>query len=375
MSHGAIELQGLTKTYADSTAVDHIDLTFRAGEFTAILGPSGCGKSTVLGMVGGFVRPDAGDIVLDGRSILRMPPERRPTAMVFQTLALFPHLTVAGNVGFGLRSRRMRKSAIRKRIEPLLELVQLGDLAHRRVSELSGGQRQRVAIARALAVEPAVLLLDEPLSALDAQMRSAMQLELATIQKQSGTTFVYVTHDQHEAMSMADQIVIMRDGRIEQEGTPREIYDAPRTEFVAKFLGDANIVRPVAGRAEQPPVVHYLRTRAGEADSWALRPEHIALAHPAQPVDAAPAATSSGDGGGSGVTGRVTRVTFFGQLIRYEIDVDLAEPVVVMRTSDEPTRAEGDTVALSIDLQRVTPLKGDATATAPSAVAAAGAGS
>lgn len=339
---GAVSVVGLVKNYGSGpAAVDGVDLTVEDGSFVAILGPSGCGKSTVLGMIGGFVTPTRGEIRIGGRSVIGLPPERRPSAMVFQNLALFPHLDVAGNVAFGLRyARRLPRCKRRGRVAELLDLVQLGDLAHRRVAELSGGQQQRVAIARALAVEPAVLLLDEPLSALDAQMRKDMQLELRGLQQRTGTTFVYVTHDQHEAMSMADKLVIMRDGRIEQQGLPREIYHAPHNRFVAQFLGDANVIDVHEQRSERAGrFLSWLgQQRPSQHGLWAVRPEGIDLVDPS-------AATG-------GCVGTVTQTTFFGQYVRYEVQIGLAHPVVVAVQGDRAAFEVGDQVGLSIDLAR-----------------------
>ncbi|WP_051791226.1 ABC transporter ATP-binding protein [Amycolatopsis jejuensis] len=334
---GAVELAALGKRYGDAAAVDDVTLSFASGSFVAILGPSGCGKSTLLGMIGGFVPPDTGDIRIGGRSVVAMPPERRPTAMVFQTLALFPHLSTAGNIAFGMRGRGLSRAQVRARTAELLELVQLPEFGKRRISQLSGGQRQRVAIARALAVEPAVLLLDEPLSALDAQMRRSMQLELRAIQQRTGTTFVYVTHDQHEAMSMADRIVIMRSGRVEQHGSPQEIYTRPETPFVAGFLGDANVV---SGDSDLAAVLR----RLVPADCWAVRPEHVQLVDPGDPR--------------AQVSGTVARATFYGQTVRYEVTAGLPDPLVVVRPGDEPVRADGERVGLVLDAERITGLPG-----------------
>ncbi|WP_271221456.1 ABC transporter ATP-binding protein [Streptosporangium carneum] len=340
-----VTLRGLRKTYGTAVAVGGVDLDIEAGRFAAILGPSGCGKSTVLGMIGGFVEPTGGDILIGGRPVVGVPPERRPTAMVFQTLALFPHLTVAGNVAFGLRVRGVRKGAAAERTRELLDLVQLGPLAERRVSELSGGQQQRVAIARALAVEPAVLLLDEPLSALDAQLRKQMQIELRSIQQRTATTFVYVTHDQQEAMSMADQIVVMREGAVEQSGSPMDIYTRPRTEFVARFLGDANVVSATSGQGRSVPIVRWLRAEVPTAgDRWAIRPEAVILT--GDPEDTAP------------IRGTVTRVTYYGATMRYEVEVGLAEPFVVTVPGEHRPWPVDAVVGVGLDPRRVVALQG-----------------
>jgi spermidine/putrescine transport system ATP-binding protein len=246
-----LELQGLAKAFGDSTVVDGIDLQLREGEFFSILGPSGCGKTTTLRMIGGFESPTRGRILLDGREIAGLPPNRRPVNTVFQSYALFSHLDIFGNVEFGLREARVGRHERKIRTKQALALVRLEGFENRRPRELSGGQQQRVALARALVNRPRLLLLDEPLGALDLKLRRAMQFELKAIQQQLGTTFIYVTHDQEEALTMSDRIALMRDGRIEQVGSPEEIYDRPVNGYVADFIGNSNSmavrVQSVAG--------------------------------------------------------------------------------------------------------------------------------
>jgi len=248
MQGAEVALEGVGLAYGAFWAVRGIDLTVRPGEFFSILGPSGCGKTTILRLVSGFVEPTEGVIRIAGRDVRGVGPAARPTALVFQNLALFPLMRVWENVAFGLEVRGVGKAERRRRAEALLELVALPDSADKRVDELSGGQRQRVAIARALAVEPQVLLLDEPLSALDLKLRQHMRAELKAIQRRTGVTFVYITHDQGEAFTMSDRVAVMSQGRIEQVGTPTEIYDAPATAFVASFVGESN---PLPGRVEE----------------------------------------------------------------------------------------------------------------------------
>jgi spermidine/putrescine transport system ATP-binding protein len=240
---GAIELVGLRKRFGDVTAVDGIDVGIRGGEFFSLLGPSGCGKTTTLRLIAGFERPDEGRILLDGVDMAATPPHRRRVNTVFQSYALFPHLDVFGNVAFGLRRQREGRKEIRARVGAVLEAVRLGGYEQRRPSQLSGGQQQRVALARALVLNPSVLLLDEPLGALDAKLRKALQLELKSIQEQFGITFVYVTHDQEEALTMSDRIAVMSDGHVEQIATPAEMYEEPQTVFVADFLGISNLMK------------------------------------------------------------------------------------------------------------------------------------
>jgi spermidine/putrescine transport system ATP-binding protein len=241
-SRPAIEIDQVRKTYGTVTAVDGVSLAVKEGEFVTLLGPSGCGKSTLLRMVAGFIDPTSGDIRLHGQSVIGVPPYRRNTSMVFQDYALFPHRTVAQNLGFGLRMRKMPKPEIAKRVTSMLELLGLAGMGHRRIGEISGGQQQRVALGRALVVEPAVLLLDEPLGALDFKLRKQMQSELKAIQRRVGITFIYVTHDQEEALTMSDRVAVMNAGRIEQCDSPEQIYRRPRSSFVADFVGEANLL-------------------------------------------------------------------------------------------------------------------------------------
>jgi spermidine/putrescine transport system ATP-binding protein len=239
---GDIHLEALVKRFGDVVAVDGIELEIPGGEFFTMLGPSGCGKTTTLRLIAGFERPDAGAIRLDGVDMSRTPPHRRRVNTVFQSYALFPHMTVAENVAFGLRYQKLGKAESARRVKDVMDLVRLDQHADRRPSQLSGGQQQRVALARALVLEPPVLLLDEPLGALDARLRVDLQVELKRIQETLGITFVYVTHDQDEALTMSDRVAVMRNGRIEQCGAPQNIYEEPTTAFVADFLGSSNLV-------------------------------------------------------------------------------------------------------------------------------------
>jgi spermidine/putrescine transport system ATP-binding protein len=238
-----VEFLGVSKSFGDFTAVDDVSFGVEKGSFFSLLGPSGCGKSTTLRMTSGFDHPDRGELRIAGRDMAGVPPYRRPTNMVFQRWALFPHMTAAENVAFGLEVERRPRAEIKQRVGDALALVGLSELARRKPGELSGGQMQRVALARALVKRPKVLLLDEPLGALDLKLRAQMQLELKRIQREIGTTFIYVTHDQGEAMTMSDRVAVMNKGRIEQIGSPQEIYDGPKTRFVAGFIGNANFIK------------------------------------------------------------------------------------------------------------------------------------
>jgi spermidine/putrescine transport system ATP-binding protein len=242
MTESDVSIRKLVKRFGTMTAVDGIDLEVPRGAFVTFLGPSGCGKTTTLRMIGGFEHPDSGQILIKGEDMGNRPPHRRDTSMVFQNYALFPHMSVADNIGFGLKERKRPRAEIRQRVQEMLELVELPDRGKRKPRQLSGGQQQRIALARSLIVEPTVLLLDEPLGALDLKLRKQMQIELKRIQQQVGITFIYVTHDQEEALTMSDRIVVMNNGHVEQEGSAEEIFEKPRTRFVANFMGAENIL-------------------------------------------------------------------------------------------------------------------------------------
>ncbi len=275
---GDVHLRALTKQYAETLAVDAIDASINAGEFFSLLGPSGCGKTTTLRMIAGFVRPTSGEIMLDGLDVAQVPPHRRNVHTVFQNYALFPHLNVFDNIAFGLRRQKVAKADVRRRVEEALELVELGGMAARHPQQLSGGQQQRVALARALVLRPAVLLLDEPLGALDAKIRKQLRLELKALQEEVGITFVFVTHDQEEALSMSDRVAVMSAGRIEQIGTPAEVYESPATVFVADFLGVSNLMDAEAGHGSGDHCtvrVGDFRLRAAAGDLTASGPVKI----------------------------------------------------------------------------------------------------
>jgi spermidine/putrescine transport system ATP-binding protein len=237
---GSVELRSLTKVYGTAVAVDNVSLTVQAGEFLSLLGPSGCGKTTTLRLIGGFEFPDDGSVQISGRNVENLPPHKRPVNTVFQAYALFPHMKVADNVAYGLRLSGVPKSQIADRVSRALDMVRMTAFAGRKPAQLSGGQQQRIALARALVNRPAVLLLDEPMSALDRKLREDMQVELKLLQQELGTTFIFVTHDQEEALSMSDRVAVMKDGRIEQIGTASSVYDSPESAFVAGFIGRQN---------------------------------------------------------------------------------------------------------------------------------------
>jgi ABC-type Fe3+/spermidine/putrescine transport system ATPase subunit len=342
---GALVLRGLRKTYGNQVAVDDVSLAVPAGSLLALLGPSGCGKTTILRSIAGFVEPDAGRIELDGQDVTALAPERRGTAMVFQNYALFPHMTVAANVGFGLRMRRLKKPKIAERVAAALAMVQLSAFADRYPQQLSGGQQQRAALARAIVTEPRLLLLDEPFGALDQNLREDMQVELRKLQQRLGITAVVVTHDQQEAMILADLVAVMQSGRIEQMASPVALYDRPATRFVAGFVGAANIL---AGRCEAPGSLRIGDGAmampsgdrpAGAPATIAVRPEAVQLLAPS-------ALATLGTW-----TGTIGFVTNLGGRIHYEVrlrDGTTLTAEETRRIGDRP-RHPGDIVGVRLD--------------------------
>ena len=332
-----LELTGVQKSFGDVAAVHDFDLAAEKGEFVSFLGPSGCGKTTTLRMIAGFEKPTAGTITVDGKDITYTSPNQRNVGMVFQSYALFPNMTVAGNIGFGLKVRKRPKAEIDRKVGELLELIHLAGRGDRYPWQLSGGQQQRVALARALAIEPQVLLLDEPLSALDAKIRIVLRKEIRAIQRQLGITTVYVTHDQEEALSLSDRVVVMSDGRIEQIGTPSEIYNFPSTAFVASFVGTLNLVTAAVIDAPSGRISldgQEVRTSRAIADvpadrrvTLALRPEGIQL--------------GEGDPGANRLHGAVEDINFLGSIVRIRLrlgeGVAGGEPTVIaLDTFNEP---------------------------------------
>ncbi|HXI46226.1 MAG TPA: ABC transporter ATP-binding protein [Candidatus Acidoferrales bacterium] len=327
-----LELTGIRKAFGATVAVEDFNLAAERGEFVSFLGPSGCGKTTTLRMIAGFERPTSGSITVDGEDITWRPPNQRNVGMVFQSYALFPNMTVAANVGFGLKVRKRSPAQIKQRVDELLALINLPDKGDRFPWQLSGGQQQRVALARALAFEPEVLLLDEPLSALDAKIRVALRLEIRQIQRQLGITTVYVTHDQEEALSLSDRVVVMSEGRIEQIGRPFEIYNFPATPFVASFVGTLNLLPAkavdaaagtysVAGQAVRISRPHDVGP--GRNVNIALRPEMASLGTA---------------GGENHLRGEVVDVSFLGSIVRMRIRLGgESGPVVSLDEFNEPT--------------------------------------
>jgi putative spermidine/putrescine transport system ATP-binding protein len=334
----SVRLEAITKRFDQTVAVDALSLVVRRGEFVCLLGPSGCGKTTTLRMIAGFVEPDAGTISIDGRDVTDRPPNRRDIGMVYQSYALFPHMTVFENVAFGLRMRGVAGAAIAERVAAALALVDLAGLERRKPAQLSGGQQQRVALARALVIQPSVLLLDEPLSNLDAKLRKRMQLELKTLQRRVGITTIHVTHDQEEALSLADTVVILNGGAVEQVGTPRDVYTRPRSAFVADFLGRANFLAGrVSAAGPGPDGVTFVADRGevlalreagafppGATVQAFIRPERVELRR---------AADASGE---NGLPGKVEQVLFTGSLVTIEVQTTTGRRLVAERPSGGP---------------------------------------
>ena len=338
-----LRFQSVRKTYGRFVALDDVSLDIRAGEFMTLLGPSGSGKTTMLMSIAGFVEPTTGQITLDGADITHLPPEKRNFGLVFQGYALFPHLTAWDNVFYPLRVRGMTKAQASDQVQNALELIQLSHLADRYPKQLSGGQQQRVALARALVFSPDLLLLDEPLSALDRALRKDLQRELKELHERVGTTFVYVTHDQEEALSMSDRIAILRDGRIEQLGTPQELYENPSTIFAANFLGQSNFLPAQVVRSNGSETIYTVgrnEFRLNRTDvpalptdiSIVLRPERLALCDDA---DTAP---------NNRLPGVITKVSYFGQVYEVVVETDDAGDLMVTADLDGAFPVTGDRV-------------------------------
>lgn len=384
MAEVSLELKEIKKSFTEGEAVlDNISLEISKGEFITLLGSSGCGKTTTLRIIAGLEQPDVGSVWLDGREVTGLEPNQRDVNTVFQNYALFPHMNVAENIGYGLKLKKVPKSEIRKKVSQMLELVQLEGYEKRKPSELSGGQKQRVAIARALVNNPKVLLLDEPLGALDLQLRRAMQIELKHLQKKLGITFIYITHDQEEAINMSDRIAVMRDGRIEQIGTPDEIYNHPKTSYVATFVGNANILHGVAESIQgenaivkigNDRVIVKLETSqqdtgdtrakqylaAGEKVTLAVRSENILLQETAvigdtgtDYRDAVDISVADGSldahnkNSVSGLQATVTEKNFAGGQLRVTLKLSDGTQLIASRYGIDASVAEGQTVRCS----------------------------
>ena len=330
-----IDLKNISVSFGDNTVLDKLNLYIKDREFITLLGPSGCGKTTTLRVIGGFVEPDEGEVFFDGKKINDLPAHKRQVNTIFQRYALFPHLNVYENIAFGLRIKKLPEKEIKETVNSMLELVNLKGFGKRHINSLSGGQQQRVAIARALAVKPRVLLLDEPLGALDLKLRKDMQVELKNIQQSLGITFIYVTHDQEEALSMSDTIVVMDGGHIQQIGSPQDIYNEPKNAFVADFIGESNIVD---GMMRDDFVVDFSGHRFECLDKGFEKDEAVDVVVRPEDVDVVPESEGM-------LTGTVTSVTFKG--VHFEIIVDIGGFKWMIQSTDY--QAEGSRIGLYIE--------------------------
>ena len=347
---GAVRLRHITKTFGDATAVADLSLDVNSGEFLSLLGPSGCGKTTLLRMIAGFEHPDRGDIEVGGISVLNTPPYKRPVNTVFQSYALFPHMTVAENVAYGLRQKRVSRAEIGERVRDALDMARMGGFADRSPQKLSGGQQQRVALARALVNRPKVLLLDEPMSALDRKLREEMQIELKLLQRQLGITFIFVTHDQQEALSMSDRIVVMQGGTIQQVGSTEAIYAHPANAFVAGFIGKQNFIDATV---QADGALAERGRRAARCGSAAVRRSHGVRRQPPCAPPCAPSRCGSPPRDrmrGSPLPGTLAGISFLGDVIQYVV---LTASGLELLARTAPNQAEhlstGDTVWCSWD--------------------------
>ncbi|WP_374226583.1 ABC transporter ATP-binding protein [Bradyrhizobium sp. SRL28] len=351
---GCVQLSELTKEYGGIRAVDDVSVDIAAGEFVTVLGPSGSGKTTVLMMIAGLTEPSAGSIAIGGRDITHLRPQHRNLGVVFQSYALFPHLTVAENIEFPLRMRRRSETEVRRKVKDMLDLVRLPNIAQRVPGELSGGQQQRVALARALIFDPPVLLLDEPLSALDKKLRESMQFELRELHRKLGVTVINVTHDQTEALVMSDRVIIMRDGRVVQSGSPSELYEHPKSSFVADFLGTSNFLKGELQKSRDTDesslvTLGGLRCRAPQAAQGLKGPARLMI-RPERIVLNVPAATQEH------FAGRIAEIAYTGDLIRYRValnDRDVIDVTLQNKSGHLPQSSIGSDVTVGWSLEDV----------------------
>ncbi|MGR3661821.1 MAG: ABC transporter ATP-binding protein [Paracoccaceae bacterium] len=353
-----VHIDGISKRFGSAVAVDHLDLKIKEGEFVTFLGPSGCGKSTTLRILGGFEKPDTGRIILDGKDVTDLPPNKRNVNMVFQDYALFPHMTVRQNISFGLELKGLTKPKIAARLDELMSFLELTEFADRHPEQLSGGQRQRVALARALALDPALLLLDEPLGALDAKLRSQVQVELKSIQRRTNKTFFFVTHDQDEALTMSDRIVVMNNGLVEQDGTPEDLYFRPTSRFVAGFIGETNLLSgKVYGSDDDTVTFDWFgiklqgqstqsESKSGREATASVRLENLDL-HRTRPKN------------GNVVEGRIVNKIFKGSQIAVHLLVEQAQGSTLKAyiAPEVATKLTDDKVWISWDSQRMAILR------------------
>ena len=338
MGETILELQNIAKHFGDTDVLNGISISIGKGEFITLLGPSGCGKTTTLRIIAGLETPDEGRVILNGQDVTDSEPNKRDVNTVFQNYALFPHMTVAANIGYSLKLKKRPKDEIKKAVDDALALVQLSGYGKRMPAELSGGQRQRVAIARAVVNRPSVLLLDEPLGALDLQLRRQMQLELKALQKQLGITFIYITHDQEEALNMSDRIAVMKDGRFEQLGTPAEVYDSPRTSYVARFVGTANVLTGTVETVEDDVLKVACAggcagaLRRGAPITLAVRSEHVEFTK---------------DPAACGIAAVIREKTFAGGMLRIALELSDGTTLIASRHGIDMDVQTGDAVRVT----------------------------
>ena len=350
----AIEVKNLVKTYGNVYALKNVDLNIADGEYFVLLGPSGGGKTTLLRSIGGFIRPDSGSVNIKGQNVDDLPPDRRPTSMVFQGFALFPHMNVSQNIGYGLKLKSIDKNIIENKVNKMTDLVGLKGLSNRMPHELSGGQQQRVQLARALILENDVLLLDEPLSALDAQLRKDMCIELKRLQKTVGISFVHVTHNQEEAMSVADRIAIIADGEMVEQGTPKEIYSNPKNKFTAEFIGEKNIFEGKIKDFNKTKVVVDIdndNIEIANNNYKVKKNQKVSLSIKSESIQIKKISKTNSKISNNQIVGKISEITFLGQFVRYLVVLNNKQEIQVRAYEEQVNLNVNDTVSLSWKLE------------------------
>ena len=350
----AIEVKNLVKTYGNVYALKNVDLNIADGEYFVLLGPSGGGKTTLLRSIGGFIRPDSGSVNIKGQNVDDLPPDRRPTSMVFQGFALFPHMNVSQNIGYGLKLKSIDKNVIENKVNKMMDLVGLKGLSNRMPHELSGGQQQRVQLARALILENDVLLLDEPLSALDAQLRKDMCIELKRLQKTVGISFVHVTHNQEEAMSVADRIAIIADGEMVEQGTPKEIYSNPKNKFTAEFIGEKNIFEGRIKDFNKTKVVVDIdndNIEIANSNYKVKKNQKVSLSIKSESIQIKKISKTNSKVSNNQIVGKISEITFLGQFVRYLVVLNNNQEIQVRSYEEIVNLKVHDTVSLSWKLE------------------------
>lgn len=350
----AIEVKNLVKTYGNVYALKNVDLNIADGEYFVLLGPSGGGKTTLLRSIGGFIRPDSGSVNIKGQNVDDLPPDRRPTSMVFQGFALFPHMNVSQNIGYGLKLKSIDKNIIENKVNKMMDLVGLKGLSNRMPHELSGGQQQRVQLARALILENDVLLLDEPLSALDAQLRKDMCIELKRLQKTVGISFVHVTHNQEEAMSVADRIAIIADGEMVEQGTPKEIYSNPKNKFTAEFIGEKNIFEGRIKDFNKTKVVVDIdndNVEIANNNYKVKKNQKVSLSIKSESIQIKKISKTNSKVSNNQIVGKISEITFLGQFVRYLVVLNNNQEIQVRSYEEIVNLKVHDTVSLSWKLE------------------------